>query len=587
MKHFAIGLIMLGAALAQAQPQERQVPLARVGETVIDRATFLQRYENAVWIGKERSGVSVVPKHAFLLALIAEELLAREGVQRGLDQERPVRPILEEIERMLVLDALYRTEVQEPVQLTETEIDSVARLRLAPITFAYLTLVDSVQAWRIYQQLRKASDPVAVFDTLQRQQRQLGQLKTARWGDLFEPLETFLYAEARPGQMGPPVRIDSLYYLVQLRDQAVPALVTPDVWQQTRYEAGRILQVRRERARFAAFMRRFGAGKTAQVNDTLFYRLADAMQARLFLQQVQRERQQRPRYPVALTESDWEALRLELADVLEAPLLKAPTFVRSLGYVLDRLSFRGMALHNDQQSVSYRLRAELWELIAEEFLLEEGYARRLDRRFDMQQDLTMWRKAYLARGVQKNLVDSLREAWRGQLWLVNLCRAMLASQEAAVRLQQHWQQTPGSCQADGISVDTTGYRLAPTLGVVGAIATKLEPDAVLGPFVASCSPTPVPCWQVYRLLDRQRPKDLEAAFEEAAQAELNAYVARLAAEQGVTIDLEALEATRVTPINMVVVRLLGFGHRLLAVPTIYPLIEWFDHMDRKRLYAPL
>ncbi|WP_272481661.1 hypothetical protein [Rhodothermus marinus] len=42
-----------------------------------------------------------------------------------------------------------------------------------------------------------------------------------------------------------------------------------------------------------------------------------------------------------------------------------------------------------------------------------------------------------------------------------------------------------------------------------------------------------------------------------------------------------------TPINMVLVRLLGFGHRLLAVPTVYPLIEWFDRMDKRRLYAPL
>lgn len=581
----ALSLTVLVPAIVRAQ--EERVPLARVGATVIDRATFLKRYENAVWIGKERSGVSIVPKHAFLLALIAEELLAHEGERRGLDQERPVRPILEEIERMLVLDALYRTEVQEPIRLTEAEIDSVARLRLAPVTFAYLTTDDSIRAWHLHRQVQQASDPIAAFDSLQQALGQAGQLRTARWGELYEPLETFLYAGATPGQVGPPVSVDSLYYLVQLLNRATPALITPDAWQQARYEAGRILQERRERARFKNFMRRFGAGKTAQVNDTLFYRLADAIRTRLTLRQVQLERRNRPRYPVALLESDWEALRLELAGALDAPLIEAPTFTRTLGYVLDRLAFRGFELRSERQSVPYRLRALLWEIIAEEFLLEEGYARGLDRRLDVQQDLAMWRKAYLARGMRKVLVDSLREAWRGQLWLVNLCRATLSTKEAATRLQQRWAQTPGSCEADGTPVDTTGYRLAPTLGPVGAVAVTAAPRAVLGPFVESCLPESAPCWRVYRLLDRRRPDDPEAAFQEAARKEVNAYIARLAEQRGVTIDMEALEATRVTPINMVLVRLLGFGHRLLAVPTVYPLIEWFDRMDKRRLYAPL
>jgi len=580
-----LGLTVLVPAIARAQP--KRVPLARVGETVIDRATFLQRYENAVWIGKERSGVSIVPKHAFLLALIAEELLAQEGERRGLDQERPVRPILEEIERMLVLDALYRTEVQEPIRLTEAEIDSVARLRLAPVTFAYLTIGDSARAWHLQRQVRQAPDPIAAFDSLQQVLGQAGQLRTARWGELYEPLETFLYAGATPGQVGPPVPVDSLYYLVQLRDQAAPALITPDTWQQVRYEVGRILQERRERARFTDFMRRFGAGKTAQVNDTLFYRLADAIRTRLALKQLQQERRNRPRYPVDLLESDWEALRLELADALDAPLIEASTFTRALGYVLDRLAFRGFELRSERQSVPHQLRALLWEMIAEEFLLEEGYARGLGRRLDVEQDLTMWRKVYLAQGMRKVLVDSLRQAWRGQLWLVNLCRATLSMREAAIHLQQHWAQTPGSCEADGTPVDTTGYRLAPTLGPVGALAVSAVPGAVLGPLAESCLPESAPCWRVYRLLDRRRPDDPEAAFQEAAREEVNAYIARLAEQRGVTIDLEALEATRVTPINMVLVRLLGFGHRLLAVPTVYPLIEWFDRMDKRRLYAPL
>ncbi len=573
----ALGLLAtLPAATAQAQSQQDlRTPLARVGKTVIDRARFLERYEHAVWIGKERSGTSIVPKHAFLLALIAEELLAQEGARRGLDQERPLKPILQEIERMLLLDALYRQEVQAPVQLTEAEIDSVARCRLRPVTFAYLTLPDSLQAVHLYQIVQRSHDPVGTWDSLAQLQGQAGQYKTARWGELAEAFENLLYVALKaPGETGPPVRIDSLYYVVQLRDQNTPVLVTPDTWEQVRYEAGRILRQRRERARFQTFMARFGQGKAACVRDSLFYQLAEAIQTQLALQQ----RQQPSGVPLRLASGDWEGVRFTLSDALEQPLIEAATFQRSLDYVLDRLASQDFAVQA-VEAVPYRLRQKLWELITEEFLLEEARARGLEYRFELQQDLQLWRTAYLARGMQRVLADSLRQAWQGRLWLVKLCRATLASEAEASVLRRQWEQTPGSCT--GASVDTLDYRLAPTLGLAGELAAVAAPGSVLGPFAEEQQ------WRLYRLLDRKQPKDPEAAFQEAAREAVNAYVARLAETYRVTIDLEALEATRVIPMNMVLVRLLGFGYRLLAAPTVYPLVEWFDRIDKRQLYAPL
>lgn len=560
----AVGLF---AGFAQAQPrQDLRAPLARVGTAIIDRARFLERYEHGVWIGKERSGTSIVPKHAFLLALIAEELLAQEGARRGLDQERPLRPILDEIKRMLMLDALYRQEVQEPIQLTEAEIDSVARYRLSPVTFAYLMLSDSLQAAHLYQIVQQANDPVAAFDSLAQTQGQAEPYRTARWGELAEAFETLLYVALKMrGQTSPPVRIDSLYYLVQLRDRSEPVLVSPDVWVQIRHEAGRLLRERRERARFQAFMMHFGQGKSASVRDTLFYRLAEAIQTQLALQQGRLE---------------WEGVRFMLLDVLEQPLIEAPTFQRSLGYMLDRLAFQRFTVQTPAE-VPYYLRQKLWELITEEFLLEEARVRGLEHRFELQQDLQLWRTAYLARGMQRIWADSLRQAWQDRLWLVKLCRATLTSAAEATELRQQWEQTPGSCAAPGIPVDTLGYRLAPMLGLAGELAAVAAPGSVLGPFAET------PHWRLYRLLDRKQPEDPETAFQEAAREVVNAHIARLAETYGVTIDLEALEATRVTPINMVLVRLLGFGYRLLEVPTVYPFVEWFDIVDKRRLYAPL
>ncbi|MCS7082039.1 MAG: hypothetical protein N2561_00230 [Bacteroidetes bacterium] len=559
-----LGLLLVGLPL---RGQDR-TPLAWVGSEAIDRQTFWERYEQSLWIGRERGRLQDVPKHGFLLALIAERLLAQEGAQMKLDQAPPVRTLLDEIERMLLLDALYRVEIGEPVQVAAREIEEAAWRRLQPVHFAYVVLASSEQAEAARASLLRASDPIAAFDSLQRALGQEGQRRIGRWGDFYEPIERQLYEELKPSEVGRPIEVEGRFYLLQLRERQRRPFVLPADLEQARYETARILRMRRERDRFYAFLSAFGQGKTAQVSQELFERLCRAITERLAI----RAEKAPPGRPLRLLAADWAALRAALQDALPEPFIEAPSWRRSLGYVLDRLAHRSFAVVRLGPTVAHRLRGVLWELIAEEFLLEEVRARGLEQRPELRRDLELWRTAYLAWRRQRLFADSLRQAWSDLAYGVRLVRWEAASEQAARSLRSELER--------GLIVpaDTT-EELAPLLAEpLRALVVSSEIEQILGPFPERGQ------WAFYRVLARRKlkPEELEKAVERALQA----HIAHLARQAGVRIDLRALEETPVrTAHNLLAVRLLGFGFRLLSAPPVYPLLEWYDLMDRARLYA--
>ena len=67
---------------------------------------------------------------------------------------------------------------------------------------------------------------------------------------------------------------------------------------------------------------------------------------------------------------------------------------------------------------------------------------------------------------------------------------------------------------------------------------------------------------------------------------LNAYIARLAAEYRVAIDIPKVRQIPFTPVNVVTRRLLGFGGTLPAVPLLPHLWEWFPLWTRSRQIPP-
>jgi hypothetical protein len=552
--------------------------IARVGNEVITRKDFRDRYEAAVWIGKDQPARLQPARHAFLLSLIAEKLLAGEGARRGLHDDYVVGPILAEIERMLTLDALYRSEVKNFVLPAEEDIDAFLRLYSTQAAFSYV-VIDSLSADTARTLL---VDGVSMEDLAQALDVVPGA-RTMRWGELYAPIEEALFYHLQPGQLSHPIPVEGEWYIVRLDDLSEQVFATQSDREYARENVARVLREREEKRRFADFMSTFGAGRTAEVDEGLFYELVAQIESML--------------HPTGYEDLDVPARRVlrqpeyrELQGLFERreedALVRGGGREIPLGFFLERLNFKGFALEHPMQRVDVALRDLLREVIAEQWLVEEGYSRGMDRLPEVVRDLSMWRQSYTSRRMNQILVDSLSRTFEGRVFEVRYRSALAPELATATRLveglaagiplgdlmRQFPRTQPGPSMADG------GFALAP----------MIHPDALIawgqdyaGPFETNDG------WMVVSIDGRREPPDARAALDTVIEDRFARHIARLAEKAVVSIDLVALEDTPVTALNMIAVRFLGFNQRLLAVPTLARMIEWFDHVDQASLYPGL
>jgi parvulin-like peptidyl-prolyl isomerase len=126
-----------------------------------------------------------------------------------------------------------------------------------------------------------------------------------------------------------------------------------------------------------------------------------------------------------------------------------------------------------------------------------------------------------------------------------------------------------------------GYVLSNQLGEIGQIAGTLEPGQVYGPIYTDEG------YSIFKLLDKRKPKDtLYVANYDTFSIALNKLIASLSDKYGVEVRAEALKSVEVTYINTIVVRFLGFGNRILAVPLLERNVDWLRFLKNRKLPLP-
>ncbi|MFW5973167.1 MAG: peptidylprolyl isomerase, partial [Bacteroidota bacterium] len=194
--------------------------------------------------------------------------------------------------------------------------------------------------------------------------------------------------------------------------------------------------------------------------------------------------------------------------------------------------------------------------------------------------------AYMARGMRRVLMDSLRARHTGQVQEIRVREISVSTIEEAEALLERLTSGESfeelarlhSTRRSSKNGGATGFLLAP---LYHEAAGSLPIGEVFGPLPANDG------FLITEILERRSAADQVAALEQVLEEELMRYVARLATNERARIDLESLESVPVLPLNMMQVRFLGFNNRLLAAPTLQKMIEWFDYVDREALYREL
>jgi hypothetical protein len=575
--------MLLAPAETRAQPVRAAAPdfdavLATVGNRSITVRDFVERYESTPWLGRERRGLAERHRIEFLVSMIAEELLAMEADRRGFGHHPAVRRTIDEIERLHVMDALYRVEITEPVVIAPEDVDRVLPLYLVQVTLQYMVFDNAERANAVFEAVRFG----VPFDSLATAVDQAGKYETRRWGDLAPAVEEAIYDTLEAGHVYAPFLVDEEWYVMKLVGVRHEHLGGPAEIASARDRVEKTLRWRRERDRYGSFMTAFSRGKGAEVNGFLVKDLAAEIRRILGNRIDALDAMNEYPFPLSLEGADFEHLRRTFRDRQQEAVITAGVFALPLDYVLDRMAFKGFTLQHEEETISERLSGLIQKLIHEEYLAREGYDRHLDDRPAVRRDVSRWERAHLAYSLMRTLATEvqtdapaprvevrIREVVSGSAEEAERIMGLIAAGEDLSALARAYSTRAESRRADG----DTGYFLSSERGDVGHAAALVEPGDMVGPVRDEGQ------YVVFQLLDRREPHAAAGtATGEAGRASrrINERIAALASESDVSIDLERLRGVSTTDVNTVVWRYLGFGNRMPAVPTLYKMVDWLD-----------
>ena len=408
MKNIALTLLICLTTIGFSQnffkSEIKNDTIAKVGDKAITVRDFIERYELTVWRGKEKKTQVDKNKLEFLYSMIADKLLAFKGLELGLDKDPEIQRAIQQTEKLLVLDALYKQEIKNKVSVSEREILEALPKYNTEVELHYIIAETKEKADSLWNLLKGGED----FDSLMVKLGQKNNSEKLRWGEIYEPIEKIVYDYLSVGEVYQPVQVDSLWYIIKLAGKSSKFGLSPDEIESAKSQVRKIIQERKEKQRFIEFVNEFGKGKILKVDAHLLKLLYREINNIVEKKKYVRKAENVSVYPLAVLRDDFLDIKSRLAGFLDQYFLKGDSFNRTLDYVIDQLSFKGFVLHSDRQSVSGVLNGLLKTIINEEFLAFEGYRRGLDKSPEVLKDMEMWRDAYLAYAVKKLVLDSLK-----------------------------------------------------------------------------------------------------------------------------------------------------------------------------------
>ncbi len=603
-------------ALTSAFPQDRnseETPLARVGNTIITRKEFVERYESTPGFQRQIASKAQINKEVFLFSLISEKLLGIEAKAQGLDADTAYQNAVKEVEDPLVRDQLYHVEVRQKVVDTPAEIaDAVAKSR---ITLNVLMLYASTKAGADFLESRiksgmKLEDFSFVGDTT-------GEFTgpdsmTVHWGDNNEEIEKAAYS-LKPGQTSEPIRFEDGWYIVKIMGETVTTGGGPEELANERRRAEEILSRRKEAVRMVEYLSTALKDKKAKANGKLFADLAGSMYDVCRVDSVNENRREREKF--ILSGYVMDSLTTRLAGEWDETFVDFPETKWTLGETVGRVFGQGFGVAEPTlEKIESTLDQALRNLIYQEELTQIGYKHDLEMSPRVQDKLSMWKDFYLANALKKKIADTVTVTdkdvadYRAEmakdsvsLELVKLREIITQDQGAAVEVSRLLEQGTSfekvaESFAGGLGYGTrtrTGYRTLSGLGGLGNLLRGVSVGGWAGPVHTREG------YVFAQLLGKQSVSPLSAdpnvdmnlplrdrLIADRLKLVTDKYVAGLAGKFGVDIYADQLANTKVTSLPMLMFQLLGFGGRMFAVPLASPDVGWTQYWDSRGHLIP-
>jgi parvulin-like peptidyl-prolyl isomerase len=567
-------------------------PIARGGGIQISVDEFVRRYEMTPGFGHERQGDAAVSRLDLAYSMIAEKLLAREAVRRGLDKDPALREAVATITRLLARDELYRKEISAKVKVTPAEISRGMDRARHPLLLCFVRTNDPRGAEEFRRKLPDGADLQTVrLDPSLRAVRDTVRLV---WGEGHPAMEDAAYRMA-PGQISPVIQVENRFYVVSLlRVLTTPVEDLPG-GSPLRETVTRRLRERHETALVADFLGRTLRGKSGYALPRTMKLFCDALAVAFGDGTTDST--------VALTPSRANRLYRECAPFLGDSLLVAGKVFWPVREIIDRFLQMGFSMPGgDLNRIPARVNMELRRIVEQEYLEAEALRRRLDTIPSVRRDIEIWAQSFLAERVRGELWGStivdegeIHDFIAGRetpadVPLVQIrelktrttveMQGALDELKRGVRFQEvvtRWSSDTAAHALGGL----TPFFPATERPPVGPMAGRMKIGERAGPLAI---PGGLCYFEVVGKKDAMAPTDSTSAEKlgwardqvrsQKAGKKMTFLLARLAKSEGFSLDRNRLESLKLNTVPMMVFKLLGFGGRIPAMPGVTPEVEW-------------
>jgi parvulin-like peptidyl-prolyl isomerase len=581
MKQFILVIIIMACTLSVHAKGDSV--LAVIGDVKVTVDEFRKRFELMPQVQK-RGDINDIEekKMDLLLSIIAEKMFAKEAEGKGYGESELMKKTFPLIEKMYVRDALYEREIKSKVKISEEELTEGVKRYFRDLQLLPVVSNDSAEIFHIYDQLQSGLK----FDSLYLIQEPHIPPMIIKYDDFKNDIEEKLYS-LNKGEYSEPIKAGGNWIIFQLNEIIERSYTSTDINAAIK-KVDNILKERREGEIYKEFFRNFFSNKKGEVNYDLFSELADLAAETM---EVRSKDSARVRKAIHLENSDLEVFESYFGEKADQEFVLFDKDNISLRDFLRSLFFEGFYSEEiDRDIIEKKLSSRVRLFIENELLAREGYSRGLQHLSEVASEINMWRSNYLSALMRKTLNDSLtyegvpvfdkglaevniEEILTDNLDQMAEVMDLLERGEDFKELAKKHSKREWTKEKGG----EFGYFPVTMYGEIGRAAENMKPGEIYGPIKVNEG------YSLFKLLDKREIKEGKLETEELKnlakyrlmKEHYTNYAVKLAGKYNIKIEEGLLRGISLKDNLMLVIRYMGFGGRITAVPVTFPFHEWY------------
>lgn len=585
----AVSLLLITIA-AQNNPDKKYV--AKVGDEVITQNQFKTRYEFTPQIGSH-IGES---KNSFLYTLIAEKLWAQQARAAGLHNEPVIAATLNAIKKMFIRDQLYKNEISSKVSIDESEIAQAVERELSTLTLAYLRADSQQEINNLYYLLSSGYS----FDSLLVSRPEVNDKQnnsSLSYSEINPVIADSVY-KLNVGEFTKPVETDAGWFIFFLKERNTSLFPNSEGKAAAVKKAEDRLREIKEAELYEKFMKSMFIKREVKVDAKLFQFIVDKFSAILKSKEAV--------YDTLFIDSNdaYFLVKSISQDTLSLPFIMLDNSPVTLSDFICEFSFYGFETNSYEKSVfAQKLNAKIREFIEYEVLAREGIKRGYDVMPEVEESVKMWSDYYLSYFYKNSLKDSVNVT---ESEIDNFISETKNKQNQAIEynaielltdslqlIKDILSITDGNNLRRFVLKHTKRNSVRENNGELGwftsldypefsKVAEQLDVGDTYGPIKLENG------YSFLKLIGKRNTKEFfnlknnrrqaEALLKEKKYSDLLLKkTIEFANNNGFEINSRLLEEIDVTGINAYLIRMMGFGGTLPAVPLSTPFYDWVEY----------